>query len=79
VIVVTGDDDHLGRGRESGRQHAQNRLRAVQGLAQRAVAQLDHIAQQDQAVDLVQGGREPFLRILSRQDLPSPAGTQVQV
>jgi hypothetical protein len=80
VVVVAGDEHDLRPGRQRGAELLEHRPGGGQGLAGGAVAQLDGVAQQHEAVDLGQARGERSARGRAvAQDVDAGATAEVQV
>ena len=78
VVVVARDHDHLAS-RERLAERRQRRGRAVEHLAQRAVAKLEHVAEQDQPVGAGELGAQTLAESLAAQQIGAAAEPEMEV
>ncbi len=67
--MVAGDDHHLALAAECAAELTQHRIGGGQRPVQGSVAQLEHVAQQDQPVELADGGDERSAGRIGPQDV----------
>jgi hypothetical protein len=79
VIVVAGHDRNLGAGRQRAGQIGAEPLRRPQRVAHRTLAQLEHIAEQDETIDPLQRSQQSRPRLLTTQQIKSGERPQMEV
>ncbi|MFZ0042675.1 MAG: hypothetical protein WAK93_15290, partial [Solirubrobacteraceae bacterium] len=79
VIVIAGDDHDFAAGAEGRPDLLQWPRRRSQRLADRAMAKLEHVAEQHQAIDIGQRARQRAPGFGLAQDVPTGARPQVQI
>jgi hypothetical protein len=80
MVVVAGDDHNFPLGTERLGQRAQDRPGLGQRVTHRALAQLEHVAEQYEPVDPVRERLQQWrARLGLAQDIPPRAHPQVQV
>ena len=77
--MVAGDDDDLALGTERGADLAQHGRGRAQRVADRSVAQLEHVPEEDQAVTFAHMFQQRRALGIPPQHVLAPAGPQVQV
>ncbi len=76
--MVAGDDHHLAAGERLGKR-GERRRGDLEHLRQRAVAKLEHVAEQHQAVDAVERLEQGFPEALAAQQVGAAAEPEMQV
>ena len=78
VVVVAGDDHQLGIAERPGELRERGR-RGVERLAQRPVAQLEHVAEQDEPVDPVDRLEQPGPKRLAAHQIGAAGQPEVEI
>jgi hypothetical protein len=78
-IVVARDEHHLGVASQLRPQRAQHRLGRLQSLRRASLEQLDHVAEQDQALDVLQRREQRVERLGALQHAPVQAGAEMEI
>jgi hypothetical protein len=79
VVVVAREHDHLASGPYRRAQRAQDRRGLGEHLPQRTVAKFEHVAQQDEPIDVRERLHEHVPLGLAAQHVLAPAGAQVKI
>jgi hypothetical protein len=77
--MVTGNHHNLGAGPERTGQIAEHRFGSRQRVAQRAMAELEHVTEQNQPVAAIERGLQRRARPGAAQDVNLGARAEVQV
>ena len=78
MVVVAGDDHQLAVAKRLA-ELGDHRPGDLEHLRQRAVAQLEHVAEQDEAVDLAELAQQPRQKVFPAQQVRTAAEPEVQV
>jgi uncharacterized RDD family membrane protein YckC len=78
VVVVSGHDYDLAAGHRLA-ERRKRRRGGLQHLAERSVAELEHVAQQDEPVDIPERGQERLAKAAPPQQVGAAAEAEVQV
>ena len=79
MVVVAGNDHDLARGAERVTELDQEVAPGCKRLAQRRVAQLEHVAEQDHAVDAVERREQRRPQLRAAHQVGPLARTEVQI
>jgi hypothetical protein len=78
VVVVAGDDDELRRV-GGGADRAERLAGALERLRQRAVAELDHVTEEDDPVGAVERGEQELADLGTPQRIDAAAGAEMEI
>ena len=78
-IVVARDEHHLGVASQLRPQRAQHGLGRFQSMRRATLQQLDDVAEQDQAIHVLQGPEQRVERLGAQEHRPVQAGTQMEI